>query len=373
MTKIQVSKPYFPREDVEEIVANVRSIFDTGMLIQGKFVREFEQAFADYVGTRYARAVNSGTGALQAALNWFGVRDREVLVPVNTFLASANAVLFEGGKPVFVEMDPDTLCLDFEDLQRKTTEKTRGLILVHMAGLIPPDVERIRDFCRSRGLFVLEDASHAQGSSHAGRRAGAWGDAAAFSLLATKVITSGGEGGIVTTDDEGLAHRVESLRFHGEDHTRGVQDRIGYSWRMTEMQAIVGLTQVHRLDEIIAKRMDVGRRYDAAFSAMEHARPVRLAEGVHCAYYKYPLILRAPLDRETVKKRLEEEHGVRTGTSYWPPCHLQPAYRKAFGYKEGDFPVAEAVLDRTISLPMYCDLTDEEVERVITGVARVCA
>jgi dTDP-4-amino-4,6-dideoxygalactose transaminase len=293
-------------------------------------------------------------------------------VPVNSVLACGIAVLFEGGKPVFVEMDPETLCLDVEDMKRRVTDRTRGVMVVHMAGLVPPAIEEIRSFCKDRGLFLLEDASHAQGSAHGGKIAGSFGDAAAFSLLATKVITSGGEGGIVLTNDEKLAHRVQSLRFHGEDSKRGIQDRIGYSWRMTEMQAIVGLKQVQRLDEIVAKRMDIGRRYDAAFSPLGSVRPVRVAEGSRCAYYKYPLVLNPPLRRPEVAQRLDQEHGVRSGTSYWPPCHLQPAYRQAFGYKEGDFPVAEEVLDRTISLPMYCDMTDEEVQRVIDGVRKVC-
>ncbi len=372
MEKIQVAKPYFPEADIVEILANVREVLESGMLMQGKHVARFEEAFAAYVGTRFARAVNAGTSALLGILNYYDVRDRDVLVPVNTFLASANAVLFAGGRPVFVDIEADTLLMDVDDLERRLTPKTKGVMVVHVAGLIPENLDRIRGLCRERGLFLLEDAAHAAGSGRGARRAGGLGDAAAFSLLATKVITAGGEGGMVTTDDEALAHRITSLRFHGEDHTRGIQDRIGYSWRMTEMQAIAGVTQVRRLDEIVTRRMAIAAEYDSAFVTRERVRPLRAVAGDRIAYYKYPLRLLPPLDRRAVAERLDREFGVRTGTSYWPPCHLQPAYRTTFGYKEGDFPVAEDTLARTIALPMHCHLSAAEVRRVIDAVTTVC-
>lgn len=372
MEKIQVAKPYFPEEDVAEILTKVRTVFESGMLMQGPFVQQFEQDFADYVGVRFARAVNSGTSALQGILSYYEVRDREVLVPVNTFLASANAVLFAGGRPVFVDIDPETLLLDVKDMARRVTSRTAGLILVHAAGLITEQLGEIQRFCRERGLFLLEDAAHAAGSSRQGRKAGALGDAAAFSLLATKIITAGGEGGLVTTNDERLAHRITSLRFHGEDFKRGIQDRVGYSWRMTEMQAIVGATQVRRLDEIVSRRMHIAAAYDRAFTSLPQVKPLRVAEGDKAAYYKYPLRLASTLPRRAVQERLDAEFGVRTGTSYWPPCHLQPAYMEAFGYRVGDYPVAERALDQTLALPVHCSLTEHEIRRVIHAVGTVC-
>jgi dTDP-4-amino-4,6-dideoxygalactose transaminase len=372
MTPIQVAKPYFPAADIDTICADVRAILESGLLMQGRRVQQLEEEFAAYVGVRFARAVNSGTSALQAILTYWDVREREVLVPVNTFLASANAVLFAGGRPVFVDVDPETLLFDFDDLVRRVTPRTAGVILVHCAGLISQDAERLRAFCADRGLFLLEDAAHAAGSSRQGRKAGSLGGAGAFSLLATKIITAGGEGGMVTTDDEALAHRVASLRFHGEDHTRGIQDRIGHSWRMTEIQAAIGRVQVRRLDEIVSRRMQIAATYDRGFAGLGGVRPLRVPEGDRNAYYKYPLRLSPPLDRRQVQQRLANEFGVRTGTSYWPPCHLQPAYRDAFGYRPGDYPAAERALDRTVALPMHCDLTEDEIRRVIHAVGVVC-
>ena len=371
MEMIQVAKPYFTDDDIDFITENTRDVLKSGMLMQGKWVREFEETFAAYCGVRYARAVNSGTSALIAALNFFEIEGKEVLVPTNTFLASANAVIFAGGTPVFCDIVPETLLIDFDEIVRRTNEKTAGLVLVHQAGLIPPDLTRIREYCRDKGLFLLEDSAHAAGSSSPEGRAGGLGDASAFSMLATKIITSGGEGGMVTTNSEELAHRATSLRFHGEDHKRGIQDRVGYSWRMTEIQAIAGLTQVRRLDEIVSLRMSVAARYDEGFRDLDGVQALPLPQGCRNAYYKYPLILGDHLSRLAVKERLESEFQVKSGTSYWPTCHLQPAYREKYGYAEGDFPKAEHTLNQTIALPMHCHLTDEEVERVIDAVRAI--
>jgi dTDP-4-amino-4,6-dideoxygalactose transaminase len=233
-------------------------------------------------------------------------------------------------------------------------------------------MSEIREWCRAHDLFLIEDAAHAAGSRSAEGNAGALSDAGAFSMLATKVITSGGEGGMVTTNNKELAHRVTSLRFHGEDSTRGIQNRIGYSWRMTELQAVVGYFQIKRLEEIVSRRMGVAQAYDKAFVGVSCLSVYKTSPGYRNGYYKYPLRLLPPLNRLDVKKKLEESFGIKTGTSYWPPCHLQPAYRAAFSYKEGDFPIAEEVLNQTISLPMYCGLTPEEIGRVVTGVLAVC-
>lgn len=371
MEKIPIAKPYIPQEDVKEILTNIGSIFDSGMLMQGTFVRQFEESFAAYVGRSYGRATNAGTSALQAALNYYEIKDKEVLVPVNTFLATSNAVLFEGGKPVFVDIDPHTLCMSFKDMEARLTSRTKGVIFVSLAGHIPSYMEKIQQFCKDKGLFLIEDASHAHGSRHNNHMAGAFGDAATFSFLATKIITAGGEGGIVVTNDEALAKRVESLRFHGEDFTRGIQNRIGYSWRMTEMQAIVGLTQVKRLEEIAEKRMAIGSAYNKAFKNIPALTIISVPDGDRDAYYKYAIILDKKLSREQVKERLDKEFFIASATSYWPPCHLQPAYKEAFGYKEGDYPVAENILSRTISLPIYTAMGDKEIQRVIEAMSAI--
>lgn len=368
---IPITKPYFPEEDVQTILKHAENILRSGRLIGGPFVKQFEEEFAGACGTRYAAAVNSATSALQIALQYFHVSGKEVITPVNTFLATSNAVLYAGGTPVLADIHPETLCLDPRELERRITRRTVGVIVVHLAGLVTPHIKEIRDICRRRHLFLIEDAAHAHGASAYGVAAGAWGDAAVFSFLATKVITTGGVGGILATNQKKLDMLARSLRFHGEDKTRGVQDRLGYDWLLSELQALIGLVQTQRLREIVEKRMAVGRLYHEAFREMKKVQPFAVPEGFRHSYYKYPLLLQKPLKRPNVVNRLGAL-GIAIGTSYWPPCHLQPVYRKMFGYKKGDFPVAEEVLNQTISLPMFTAMTLREVAYVVKSVQRVC-
>ncbi|MCB0302053.1 MAG: aminotransferase class I/II-fold pyridoxal phosphate-dependent enzyme, partial [Calditrichaeota bacterium] len=195
MNRISANKPYFP-EPIRRIIADeIAEILAGGRLTQGPWVSRFEQAFAEYTGAKFAIATNSGTSALEILLRFFDVRDCEVIVPTNTFLASGNAVIFAGGKPVLADISADTLCLDPEDLKRKISPKTKGVILVHIAGLITPQVSEIRDLCRTRGLFLLEDAAHAPGAAIDQKFAGNLADGAAFSFYPTKPMTTG-EGGM---------------------------------------------------------------------------------------------------------------------------------------------------------------------------------
>lgn len=363
---IPQTKPYIPEEDIKGLLAAFREILESGQLINGRYIQLFEEGVARALGVKYAVSMNSCTSALETMLDYYDVREREVIVPVNTFLASANAVHFAGGKPVLVDIAEDLL-IDFEKLKAAVNEKTKAVMIVHLAGYIHPEIEKIKAFCKERGLLLLEDAAHAHGASYKGVQAGAWGDAGAFSYYATKVMATG-VGGMLTTNDEGLAARAKSLRFHGEDTTRGIQDRLGRDWLMTEFQAAMGVFQLRRLPEAVGKRMAIAKQYDAAFSSISGISIFPLEKGAISGYYKYPVRIFPPFKKEEIKSYLEKEEGIKVGNAYWPPCHLQPVYKKLFGYKEGDFPVAEKVLSETISLPLYPDMTDEEVERVIFAV-----
>ncbi len=372
MDMIQQAKPYIPAEDIDEIVETTREILESGMLMQGKYVQQFEEAFASYVGTKYATALNSGTAALQGLYHYHGVKGKDVLVPTNTFLATAYTVMYEGGTPILVDINPETLCIDVDTLKQKLTKDTVGVAMVHMAGLVPEYFDEIKAFCKEHGLWLIEDAAHAHGSTYKGKKAGALADGSAFSFVATKVMTTGGEGGIVTTDNQELADRLKSLRFHGTDSQGGIQDRWGFNWRMIEIQAAIGLTQLRRLDEFVARRMEIGTAYDAAFKDLENVHSIPVPDGELCAYYKYPLILEASLDRATIKQAMIDEFKVKSGTAYWPPCHLQPAFMNEYNSDESTCPVASDVLKRTMSIPMYASMTDEDVERVINAVTHAC-
>ena len=376
---VPTTKPYIPAADIKTILKDTEHILRTGRLYQGPYLLAFESAFAKEAGTKYAIGINSATSALETILKYFDVRGKEVITPTNTFIATSNAVIYAGGKPILADIHPDTLCLDPKDVEKRITKKTKGIILVHVNGLITPHIREIKTLCKKHKLFLIEDASHAHGARIFGKPAGSWGDAAAFSFLATKVITTGGVGGAITTNDPKLVFWARSMRFHGEDKTRGIQDRLGNNWFLTEFQAAFGLSQVKRLKEIVRKRMHIAKAYDKAFLKLGKARVFKVGPllssrsdlgSFRHSYYKYPLLLKRPLTKDGVAGELKKR-GVSTGGAYWLPCHLQPVYKKLFKYKMGDFPVAENILSRTISLPMYAGMTPKEVRYVINQVKEV--
>ncbi len=362
LNTIPQAKPYFPAEERATLLVWYAEILESGALINGKYTRAFEEETAQAVGVKHAIAFNSCTSALQCTLEYIGVADKKVLVPTNTFIATANAVIFAGGTPVIVDIGEDLL-INFEQMKKNVDSDTRAVIMVHLGGYIHPQIEEIRNFCEAHDIYLLEDAAHAHGASLNGVQAGGFGFAGAFSYYATKVVATG-VGGMLTTDNDGLAARARSVRFHGEDKMRGTQDRLGNDWLMTEFQAALGLVQVRRLEASVEKRMEIARQYDNAFSGVPHVKLFPLHSGARSGYYKYPLLLEAPLDKQKIKKALEEK-GIQTGNAYWPPIHLQPVYRERYQYKEGDFPVAERILSNVITLPLFPAMSDAEIALVI--------
>jgi dTDP-4-amino-4,6-dideoxygalactose transaminase len=359
-------KPYFPKSDIEEIKLHVEKILESGMLTMGIYTREFEEKFAQLCDTKYAIAVNSGTAALDIILRSMKLQQGdEVLLPTNTFSATAASVIFAGGKPILTDINPSSLCMGVEGLENKITSRTKGVIVVHVGGLICPEINNIRKICEDKGLFLIEDAAHAHGSKIDGRSAGSLADAAAFSFYPTKVMTTG-EGGMITTSDERIAKMAMILRDQGkENFSSSIIVELGYNWRMDEISAAIGIVQLKRLNEIITKRNIIARIYDQAFDRMSGAKPLKTPLNILNNYYKYVAILDKDIDREKLKAKLRDK-GVRCGGEvYWPPLHMQPAYQRLLGTKPGDFPKAEDVCRRMICPPMYTDMSVEDANYVI--------
>ena len=240
---VKNTKPHFDDIDIDNILSDIRVSLETCQLTFGSKLEEFENQFSEYVGTSGAVAVNSGTSALEIPLRYFGVEGGEVIVPTNTFVATANAVIFAGGKPIFADMDSENLCMDFEDVKKKINEKTKGIIIVHMAGLIPPYMHELKDLCEEKNIFLIEDAAHAHGSKIDGLAAGSIGDVGCFSFFPTKPMTTG-EGGMITTNDENLIDFAKQLRHHGQKN--GLMTELGYNWRMSSVNAIIGIHQLKK-------------------------------------------------------------------------------------------------------------------------------
>ena len=366
--KIIGSFPHFPEQTVNAIADDVRAALKSGRLTDGPHLAEFEEKFAQYNNSKYAVGVSSGTAALDVALRTFNLQGREVIVPTNTFISTPNAVIHAGGKPVFADMNPDTLGLDVEDAKRRVTANTAGIIVVHIAGLVCPQINELKVFCQQRGLFLLEDCAHAHGAMLDGRKAGTFGDAGCFSFYPTKVMTSG-EGGMVLTDNETMMETIRCLRTCGQNSER-LMVMLGHNWRMSELSAIVGKHHLRLLDEAIVKRNRIARLYEELLGDSGGITLFRVPPNARHSYYKYPLKLDDGIDRLKVASIMKEQYSVETGHVYYPPCHLHPYYRETFGTKEGDLPNAERVLKQVLCLPMHTALTEENVHYICEALKK---
>jgi len=368
MMKVPAARIVFSEEDKEWILQRMREALDSGWLTLGKFTKQFEEEFAKRHQVKHAVAVNSGTSAIEIILRILNVEGKEVIVPTNTFFATAAAVVHAGAYPRFADINPQTFTLSLETIKKAITRKTVGVIIVHIGGLISPEISEIKAFCDDKGLFLIEDAAHAHGSSLNGQMAGTFGVANSFSFYPTKVMTSGEGGMIVTNEDkiyeEALIYRDQGKAgFYGNFHVR-----MGYNWRMSELHAIVGLAQLRRLDEFIAVRRRIARLYDESLKEIEGVQPVLLPSGVESNYYKYMVLLDHGINRSVLKKMLKEQYGVTlSGEVYEIPLHRQPVFER---YSSGQFPIAEDICARHICLPIYSDMTEDEAKYVINSLAK---
>jgi perosamine synthetase len=367
----------FPASDQAEIAAAVTGMLASGALTLGPHTREFEAAFAAaHTGPRgpspdgpHAVAVASGTAALTIALLALGVRGREVIVPANTFYATAAAVLQAGARPVFADVDAGTFALNATTTAAALTPRTAAVVAVHIGGLIPPQIDELRALCDERGIALVEDAAHAHGATFDGRFAGSFGAAAAFSFYPTKVVTSG-EGGMVLTFSEEIAQEARIYRDQGKGaFSANHHVRLGSAWRMSELHAATGLVHLRRMEEFIARRRAVAARYDKALADLDGLQPLAEPPGCRSNIYKYIALLPAGLDRARFKSELAQRFQVKlSGEVYDLPLHRQPVLAE---YAGPPLPVAEELAARHICLPVHSDMTDGEVDEVLAAVAAV--
>lgn len=369
--------PQIGEEEIAEVVDSLRS----GWVTTGPKVKKFEQAFAEYVGVAEAVAVNSCTAALHLSLAAAGIGPGdEVIVPTMTFCATANVVVHLGAKPVLADCDDNGL-IDTTRIERLISAQTKAIIPVHYAGQ-SCDLEAIRSFARSHSLFVVEDCAHAVGARHYGRQIGAAGNPAAFSFYATKNMTTG-EGGMVTTDDPDFAARVRRLALHGM--SRDAWKRYsetgtwyyevlepGYKCNMTDIQASLGLHQLKRLDQFIARRRSIASAYDDAFADLGEIELPRELPGRDHVYHLYPIRLNEKalgIDRAAFIKELTNR---RIGASvHFIPLHRHPYYQAVYGYQPDSFRGAERFYQGLLSLPLYPRMNDDDVSDVIQGVRQI--
>jgi len=346
-----------------EEIAAVTEVLQTGMLTHksgaGPYTLRFEEAFAKFTGAKHAIAVNSGTAALHAALLALEVKaGDEVIAPPFSFIATTNMVLLNGAKVVFADISPDTYNLDPEKVETTITSRTKAIMPVHLYGH-PADMNPLLELAKKHDIAIIEDACQAHGSKYRGRDVGTIGDVGCFSLYPSKVITTG-EGGLLTTNDDGLAERLRQIRTHGEIRPYEYV-QLGHNYRMPELQSAIGEVQLKRLPKFLKQR-----KTNATYLT-KHLRdldgitlPTEASWATH-NWYLYTLRISAPRNRDAVQKALQEAK-IGVAIYYEVPLHLTPIYQKLFQYKEGLMPVSEQAAKEVLSLPVHPALTKEELE-----------
>ncbi|HEX8292152.1 MAG TPA: DegT/DnrJ/EryC1/StrS family aminotransferase [Pyrinomonadaceae bacterium] len=353
-----------------EVVAAVQRVLDTSAFVLGREVEAFERAFAEYVGARECVGVSNGTAAIQLALQACGVGPGdEVIVPANTFFATAEAVSTAGATPVFVDCDPATHNLAAGKMEAAVTARTRAVVPVHLYGQ-PADLDAVSAVAERHDLLVIEDAAQAHGARDKGRRVGALGRAGCFSFYPGKNLGAYGEGGAVVTDDAGVARRLRMLRDHGSEQ-KYRHELVGYNSRLEGIQGAVLNVKLKRLDDWNALRRRHAARYRELLAPLAASGALVLPAEADYAEHVYHLFVVQTKARDALQRYLAAA-GVQTGIHYPVPVHLQPAYA-ALGHKAGDFPNAESQSARVLSLPMFAELAGHQLKYVADALSDFCA
>lgn len=348
-------------------IESVEAVLRTPSLSLGPKLPEFEQAVADYVGTRYAVAVNSGTSGLHLAVRSLGLGEGdEVITSPFSFVASANCLLYERAVPMFVDIDPQTLNIDSNKVAAAVTSKTKAVLPVDVFGL-PCDMDAINTIAGERGLKVIEDSCEALGARYKGRMAGSLGDIGVFAFYPNKQITTG-EGGMVCTDDDAIAKLCRSMRNQGRDEGAGwlQHARLGYNYRLSELNCALGIAQMSRIDSIVQARKQVAAWYAERLEQVGGLRTLpQEVRGSSRSWFVYVVVLGEDYSRAERDSLLDKLRAAGIECSaYFTPIHLQAHYVEMFGYQPGDFPVTESLSNRTVALPFFNTLEEETIDYV---------
>ena len=357
--RIHLSRPDITEKEIEAVCAVLRS----PDLSLGPKLAEFEDAFAGYIGRKHAVAVNSGTSGLFLCMSAMGIgTEDEVVTTPFTFIASATTIMMTSAKPVFVDIDPVSLNIDAARIESAIGEKTKAILPVEIFGN-PAGIDKVCEIAQKHNLPVIEDSCEALGSVLNGKRVGTFGRMSTFAFYPNKQITTG-EGGMILTDDENLADACISLRNQGRDKGGGWlgHKRLGYNYRLSDINCALGIVQLSRIDEIKAKRRQVAKWYQEILAADERLIVPAEQDGCEINWFVFVVQLTesfTPAQRDRILQGMTEQ-GIQV-SNYFPPVHLQPFMVEKFGYRKGDFPVAESVSERTIALPFYNNLAKDEV------------
>ncbi|MEH7048622.1 DegT/DnrJ/EryC1/StrS family aminotransferase [Bacillus pseudomycoides] len=370
MVNIPPTHIIFNNDDREKILSEINTILLTGQLTLGKWTKKFEEDFGKFHSKNedyYAVAVNSGTSALEILFRSYNLQNEEILIPTNTFFATALAAHHAGAKVRYIDTEENKPWISLNKIKEVITPKTKAIVVVHIGGYIIPDIKEISIYCKENNIVLIEDAAHAHGSILHDKLAGTFGDAAAFSFYPTKVITSG-EGGMILTNDVNIAKEASLYRDQGkESFNTNTHGKYGYNWRMGEINALIGYMQLSRLEEFIYKRKEVAKNYNESLKCInQYLEPLETNCG-SLNYYKFIVLIKDKnLNREKLKSRLSARGVILGGEVYSTPCHLQPVYKGE--YDNLILNNSIEFCNKHICLPISPLITNDNVVKVIDSL-----
>lgn len=353
---IPLAKPHIDEKDIDHVIHALKS----GTLSLGPFLQKFEDSFAQKIGIKYAVAVNSGTSGLHLAIRALGITENdEVITSPFSFIASANCILYEKAIPVFVDVEEETYNIDPKKIETKITSKTKALLIPHIFGK-SANMTEIMAIARKYRLAVIEDACESILATHCGKNTGVFGDISVFAFYPNKQMTTG-EGGIIITNSEDFYKYCKSAANQGrsDDKQWLSHDKLGYNYRMDEMSAALGLSQLTKIDFLISKRQELARIYSAELATLSGVKIMNSDHLNEHSWFVYPIRVNERIRDQLIKKLFEKEVQSK---AYFSPCiHLQPFYQQEYRYQEGDFPTAERLSKETLILPLYPGLSEKEI------------
>ena len=337
-----------------------------GRLSSGSYVKKFEQEFANYIGTKFAIAVNSATSGLQLSLASLGIYDGEVITTPFTYAATSNVIVHQNAKPVFVDVDKSTYNIDPDKIEKAITKKTRAIMPIHYGGQCS-EMEEISEIASKHNLFVIEDAAPAIGATHKQRKAGTFGIISAFSFFPDKNLTTG-EGGMVVTSDPELADKCEELRKNGAS-SRYHHTSIGWNFKMPDPNAALGLSQLKRIESIIATKNKIAKYYQVSLEKINEIQPPIVKEYNRHTFMLYSILTKDLKQREEIKNALADK-GIESRINF-PSVHLQPIYKQMFGFQSGSFPISENLSERILGLPIFFSMKEEQQDQIVNVIREI--
>lgn len=375
MMNIPILRLLYTENDIAFIKSEIEKVLKSGYLTMSKNVEKFERMFAKYIGVKYAVGVNSGTSSLEIILRAIGVEGKTVIMPSNTYMATPIAAIHAGAKVIFTDCQKDDLQIDYEDLKKKIRSDTVAVILVHIGGIITPNLKKIKQFCARKRIYLIEDAAHAHGAIINGQKAGTLGLAGSFSFYPTKVLTTA-EGGMITTDNKRIYKKSLVLREHGKaDHNFNIHTELGYNWRFSELHAVLGIQQMKKANWIVNQRRRIARLYDEKLKNIQGVIQLNIPGNILPSYYKYIIFLDESIKRDQFKQRMKNKYNITLpGEVYSHPCHRQPVFKKypntIIGDKNDKFPGTDYVCKHHICLPLYPGLRPEEIDYIVSAIRK---